>query len=213
MIRRIASVVLVAVSAGLAGPKTTPVGHASNDSVEIEAKLYVDREAIAQILGSDLGGYYIVVDVKLSPRSKIPIWRDDFLLRTDRDGERSKPFQASQIAGKGSLIVSGTGQGAVMGQQRGPVWGGIGNSRPSLGPADGGGMGNTAAVIANKASVDEHKKADPVYDALNSKIFPEKETADPLSGLLYFVMEPKQKVKDLELIYTSPKGKLSIRFR
>ena len=46
---------------------------------------------------------------------------------------------------------------------------------------------------------------------LKEKILPEKETDVPVSGLLYFPME-KQKMKDLELIYTTPEGKLLLRF-
>ena len=48
---------------------------------------------------------------------------------------------------------------------------------------------------------------------LNEKMMPEKKTdSEPVSGLLYFPME-KQKQKDLELIYNTPDGKLSLRFR
>jgi hypothetical protein len=47
---------------------------------------------------------------------------------------------------------------------------------------------------------------------LKEKILPEKETDAPVSGLLYFPME-KQKLKDLELIYKTPEGKLTLRFK
>jgi len=48
---------------------------------------------------------------------------------------------------------------------------------------------------------------------LNEKILPEKEIDQPVSGLLYFPIEPKQKIKDLELVYSGPGSKLSLRFR
>ena len=51
----------------------------------------------------------------------------------------------------------------------------------------------------------------PLLKVLNEKIMPEKKSDGPVSGLLYFPME-KQKQKDLELIYNTPDGKLTLRF-
>jgi len=48
---------------------------------------------------------------------------------------------------------------------------------------------------------------------LNARILPEKESEQELSGLLYFPMEPKQKAKDIELIYNTKGGKLYLRFK
>ena len=53
----------------------------------------------------------------------------------------------------------------------------------------------------------------PLVATLTEKVLPEKETDQPITGLLYFPMEAKQKTKDLELIYNGPAGKLSLRFR
>ena len=44
------------------------------------------------------------------------------------------------------------------------------------------------------------------------RIAQEKESEQPVIGLIYFPME-KQKVKDLELIITTASGKLSMRFK
>jgi len=57
------------------------------------------------------------------------------------------------------------------------------------------------------------KKENPLMRVLSEKILPEKEIDQPVSGLLYFPLDGKQKAKDLELIYTSPAGKISLRFR
>ena len=51
-----------------------------------------------------------------------------------------------------------------------------------------------------------------MLDVLKEKILQEKETETAVSGLLYFPME-KQKLKDLELIYTTPEGRLLLRFK
>jgi len=177
------------------------------------ATLYADRAAIQQLLGSDLGGFYVVVDVRLAPRNneKWKVFRDDFLLRTDRDGERSKPFAPSQIAGQGALVVRRTYDGGgIAGESGGPVFGGgIG------GLGSGGGMGNSSSTVSNTSKIDaEAKNKDTsLLGLLNEKCLAEKETDQPVSGLLFFPMEPKQKIKDLELTYSGPGSKLTLRFR
>jgi hypothetical protein len=210
-------VVLLLAGMSWAAPKAPTTGKASNKSMELDATLYVDREAIQKLVGSDLDGYYVIVDLRLSPKSKLTVSRDDFLLRTDRDGEKATPWEASQIAGPPGLVVSQNGEGGVRSQQRGPVWGGLGGAYPTMG-AGAPEVGNSAGPKANKTTAvnndsNDAKKVDPVFEALKTKIFPEKETDQPVSGLLYFPMDPKQKAKDLELICTTPSGKLSIRFR
>lgn len=205
------------VSALHGAPKKEVVARAGNDTVEITATALADRESIKQALTSDLGGYFVVVDVRLAPKGeKITVRRDDFLLRTDRDGEKARPFAPSQIAGKGALVVSQTGGGGgIMGDSGGPVWGGYPGTmgRPSRIGGDGGGIGSTSE-ISNQASVQSGgKKESPLMQVLTEKVLPEKDTDQPVSGLLYFSMEPKQKLKDLELIYTTESGKLSLRFR
>lgn len=202
---------LIVVSTAFAAPKPAPIPTAKtgNMQVEMTATLYVDKPAIQQLLGSDLGGYYVVISVRLAPKNneKIKVFRDDFLLRTDRDGEKSKPFAASQIAGKGALVVTRNSEGGgVAGESGSPAWGiGMG----------GGGFGNAAGTISNSAKIDNtsKNKETPLLASLTEKILPEKEIDQPISGLLYFPIEPKQKIKDLELIYSGPGSKLSLRFR
>lgn len=197
------------------GDKKVPLLSAENGLVEMTATALVDREAVKQALGSDLGGHYIVVDVRLAPRdgAKLDIHLDDFLLRTDRDGERTTPFAPSQIAGKGALVVS---TGAVSGGG-GTITAGDPGGWGPYGPLGGGGIGmgssgggGTEARATMRSG--NKDKADPMLGVLKEKILPEKQTGDPVSGLLYFPME-KQKLKDLELIYTTPEGKLRLRFK
>jgi hypothetical protein len=183
-------------------PQPTPTNKTGNAMVELTATLYADKESIQQLLGSDLGGYYVVVEVRLTPKNdeKVKVYRDDFQLRTDRDGEKSKPFAPSQIAGRGALIVTPSSEG------RG---GGLGIG---LG---GFGMGGGADTVTNSSKMDKgaKNKENPILGVLNEKVLPEKETDQPISGLLFFPMEPKQKIKDLELTYAGPGSKLMLRFR
>jgi len=195
-----------------AGDKKVPLRSTENDVVEITATVLADREAVRQALGSDLGGHYIVVDVRMAPKDgrKITINRDDFLLRTDKDGERTTPFAPGQIAGKGALVVS---TGASSG---GTVMAGSPGGYGGYGPFGGGGImgGGSEAGTETHATMKSGSKdkADPMLDVLKEKMLPEKETETAVSGLLYFPME-KQKLKDLELIYTTPEGKLLLRFK
>ena len=144
--------------------------------------------------------------------------RDDFYLRTDKDGEKSAPFTGSQIAGKGALVISQRSSGeTVMGQENGPMWGGMpGTMGGPMGmPGQGGGIGNgTSGVTEAEAKVNTggKDKANPLKATLDEKILPEKKTTESVSGLLYFPLE-KQKVKDLELVYKGPAGRINIRFR
>jgi hypothetical protein len=189
--------------------KPAPSAKTGNARLEMTAALYVDRAAIKELLGSDLDGYYVVIDVRLAPKTdeKFQVSRDDFELRTDRDGERSKPFAPSQIAGRSALVIKRTSDGGGIGAENGgPRFGGMGMG--------GGGMGSSGGVSRNSGvSVGPKGKVDPLLAALEEKVLPEKESDEPLSGLLFFPMEPKQKAKDLELTYSGTGSKMLVRFR
>lgn len=203
------SLVAQAFVCALFAASPPPTVKASNMQVELTATLYVDRPSIQQLLGSDLGGFYVVIDVRVGPRNgeKLRVMRDDFGLRTDRDGERSKPWAASQVAGKGALVVGRTYEGGgVAAENGGPsVFGGMG----------AGGIGNAGGTVSNTSRMDSRakNKDSSLLDLLKEKILQEKETDEPISGLLIFPMEPKQKAKDLELTYAGPGSKLMLRFR
>jgi hypothetical protein len=210
---RVLTVGLMSAALLCAADKKVPLRSTENDVVEITATALADREAVRQALGSDLGGHYIVVNVRMVPKEgrKVTINRDDFLLRTDKDGERTTPFAPSQIAGKGALVVTtGASSGGTV------MAGAPGGYGPPYGPLGGGGImgGGSEAGTETHATMKSGSKdkADPILDVLKEKVLPEKETETAVSGLLYFPME-KQKLKDLELIYTTPEGKLSLRFK
>jgi len=212
VVRSILALIIASAAFAANKPSPTPTVKTGNADVELTATLYVDKVSIAQLLGSDMGGYYVVVSVRLAPKNneKIKVFRDDFQLRTDRDGERSKPFAASQIAGRGALVVTRTYEGGgVAAENGGPVFGG------GIGGLGMGGIGNSGGTISNSAKIDSGSKSkeSPILASLNEKILPEKEIDQPVSGLLSFPIEPKHTIKDLELIYSGPGSKLSLRFR
>ena len=198
-----------------AADKPAPSGQAENADAVLDATVYTAKEDIQRVVGSDLGGFYVVVQATLKPKSKLKVMLDDFVLRTDRDGEKSKPYAASQIAGSGAIVVSQTyGGGGVMEQPSGPPFGGVWGPPMQL-PGQGSGIGNSGSEVSNQTTADNarDRKVNPLMKVLESKILPEKETAEPVSGLLFFPMEAKQKAKQLELYYTSPAGRMSLRFK
>ncbi len=212
--------ILAAIAALLPAGKAPPAGRGTTESVELTATLFHDKDAIRKILGSDLEGHYVVVRAVVRSRfgKEIEVRRDNFLLRTDKDGERSTPFTASQVAGRGALVISESGVGGtgVMQERGGPIWGGVPGtgSRPQRVGTDnnsavGGGIGASETKGALKTA---GKDVPPLQKVLEEKVLPEGKTEGTVSGLLYFPLG-KQKVKDLELIYTAPDGKIAVRFR
>jgi len=213
-----AVVLLLAVAMSAAAPKAPPTGRGESESIEVTASLYSEREAIKELVGTDLDGHYTVIEVRVASRfgREIDVRRDDFVLRTEKDGERSGPFAPSQIAGNGALVVSpgGISGGGTMVGPSGPAWGGVPgtNSRPRRLGGEGAGSGGEAVQAQTKAESGEGRKAPPLQKLLEEKLLPEGKTEKSLSGLLYFPLE-KQKVKDLVLTYAAADGKITLRFK
>jgi len=196
---------------------TLPASRGENESVVINATLYSKPEMVKDLLGSDLGGHYIVVAVDVSPRfgKHVAITPDDFVLKTNKDGEHTPPFAPSQIAGRGVMVIRETGGsgGTPMWDNPGPIWGGWpGGGQPHR--VGGNGVGNAGGPDSAEAKTrtGAHEKANPLEAVLTAKELPATKTDKPVSGLLYFPME-KQKVKDLELRYNWTGDKIVMRFR
>lgn len=221
MLARVAGVALALVCAGAARNNDTnklAEARGENESVVITATVYSKPDAVKEVLGSDLGGHYIVVAIQVTPRfgKEVAVNRDDFVLKTDKDGERCGPFAPSQIAGRGAMVVRSTGgSGATpMRDNNGPIWGGLpgmGGQPRKLG-GDGEGSAGAPEGAEAKTRTGAHEKDDPMLAVLKQKELPETKTDKPVSGLLYFPME-KQKIKDLELRYNPSDDKITMRFR
>jgi hypothetical protein len=192
-----------------------------DEHLVVEASAYIDKADVAAALGQDPGMELVVVEVKLAPRgeTKLQVNLDDFTLISRKDGQRSQPLAPSQIAGAGALVVvpgqQGGGGGGMMNPNRGPIWGGM----PGTGtrPRRMGGDGETGAVggpSATQATVNTGGKTteNPLLDVLKEKALPQTETNAPVTGLLYFYLEGKHKLKHLELMYKSPAGRLILDF-
>jgi hypothetical protein len=205
--RLLALFLLPAVFLTAASKKTVASARGENEDLILTVTLYIDPADVKEVIGSDLDGHYIVADVKVDPKygKDISIDRDDFLLRTEKDGEKAKPFAASQVAGRAALVLSRE-DGEVKQKKTGWSLGGIGMG------AGGGGAGSEGAKGPTKATMKDDDEENPLKKILDAKILPEKKTGQPVNGLLYFPME-KQKMKDLELTYGGRENRITLRFK
>jgi hypothetical protein len=183
---------------------------ASDDVVELTAVAHAGRDAAKAILGIDPELNLIVVEVTLRPKgdAEISFTRDDFTLISRKDGQRTQAFHPSQIAGSSVLVVSSSGPGgggAMLGQRRGPIWGGV----PGTGDRPRRAGGDEDAVVGTSEATAESKVAhnddpeNPLLATLKQKELSFKKTTEPCSGLLYFLLEGKHKLKELEMLYRS----------
>jgi hypothetical protein len=203
------AVALAVVLTLSAAKKNVATSKAENEDLTLTVTMHIDPADIKEVIGDDLGGHYIVAEVNVEPKygKDIVVDHDDFVLRTDKDGERAKPYAASQIAGSGALIISHVqGQGAAS-----PGWQNTQVPVVRAGPAmiGSGGEGDTSSA---KATAKNDPKENPLKKVLESKVLPEGKTAAPIRGLLYFPLG-KQKMKDLELVFGGQENRIRLRFK
>lgn len=179
---------LILLAAALLFAKNAPSGKAADASVEI-AGTFLDPEATKQAAGSDFDKAYTVIEVTVTPKGKsLELQPDDFLLRIKSNSDSSGPMSASQVYGAGGgLIVHGV--------------------RRTIGttPTDLGYSGVSAAPSKSDVDVEAIK-------ALQSKMLPAKTITGATTGLLFFPI-PRKGHRDLDLVYSSPTGKVHVEFR
>ena len=217
-IKLLACVMALTVALPAGNKKDTPIGTAGDEWVEVKADIYLAYDEVFSAVGVEVPKGIVAVKVSIKPRGneKIRLNLDDFQLLSYHDGQKSAPYTPTQIAG-GTTIQLKPGQTSTIGigqVSNGPVWGGLGGSRPRELPGNGGGAGNGGSVSAGveAGKVEESKTESPLLKALKEKQLKGGEIRDWASGLLYFPLEGKQKLKDLVLIYMSPAGRLVLAF-
>lgn len=216
---RSAAPIFFAAAALLAAPKrNVGEGRGENESILITATLYADGPAVKEVLGNDLDGHYMVVDVKVTPKygKEAVISRDDFILWAEDDGDHSPAFAASQIAGRTSLVVKrSAGQSASTNPDYSGMPSPYGYPYPGGygGIGIGGGSGHPQDQLhaEMKQNVPDGRD-NPLEKLLNDKILPEKKTGQPVSGLLYFAIE-KHKLKDMELRWGPKDNRITVKFK
>jgi hypothetical protein len=182
--------------------QTVGSGRGENEDMILSVTLYSTPADVKELIGDDLGGHYMVADVKVEPKygKTVTIDRDDFVLHTDDNGEKVKPFAPSQIAGREAIVVTHDGKESKHGISIGGMGGGIGTG--------GNDPGSNHAKVQNGAA----QKDNPLEKTLQEKILQEQKTEKPVGGLLYFPME-KQKLKQLEIRYGPQESRITLRFK
>ena len=215
-------VVLLTAAAVLSGAnkKETPIGTAGDEFVELKADIYVALDEVHKVVEGDMPPGIAVVKVSIKPRGEetLRLDLDQFQLLSYKDGQKSAPYTATQIAGNTTMVLKRADRGgqSIGSVGNGPVWGGLGGSRPREMPGNGGGVGNsgqsgTQGVEAAKVE-ETGAKESPLLKSLKAKQLQEGTIKDWTSGLLYFPLDGKQKLKDLVLLYKSPAGRLVLAF-
>ena len=180
---------IIACLAAAADIKSLP-NQAGNGNIDLSGTVILDSKEIQQVLGTSLDPGYIVVRIKVEPRmlQAIRISADDFTLVSRKDGERSDALAPSQIGGPANLILKSktTYAGSP----------GVSSTSVNLAPAD-----------------TKNAPAGPSIKLLESKMLKDTETKEPVEGLLYFLLEGKNKPKDLGLLYKGPAGHLAMDFK
>ena len=205
---------MMAALAFAADKKKPLPGQAGNDDIELVGTPIIDRAEITQTVGEDMGMGYIVVKMRVTPKTEKPLYvsLDDFTIISHKDGQRSEALAPGQIAGKGALVVKRAAEqpGGVGTATNGPIWAGVGGT--GIGTGRGHENGTVEAKVDKSAGANSEPR-ERLLKALTEKCLPEKPSLEPLEGLLYFPIEGKVKPKDLEIVYKGPAGKLLMEFQ
>jgi hypothetical protein len=189
----------------------SPETSAGNEEIDLVTTIFLTNEEATQKLGMDPGPDIAILQVRVIPKTDKPVQvaADDFILLAHNDGERSKPFTPSEIAGQGALIVTKNTDQKQTKDKKTSSMGGLGGIMVGGGNSS---PGNPVPVTLS-TKVDEKKEGNPkLLAALKEKQLPDKETKEPLEGLLYFRLSGKHKLKDMAVLYRGPAGKLDLEF-
>lgn len=187
-------VALLIVTFAFGADKKPPQGHGENDAVAVTATI-LSLDEVRQQFGSSFGGSFTALEIHLSPKGGKPydVRLDDFILRSQSDGDHSGPMEAAQIVDTGALVINQT-----------------------FAPRTNAEMPQMLAgtKVEMKDDLGNSNSATPgALEALKKGILAEKTITEPVSGVLFFPLSAKEKAKNLVLSYASPGGKLRIEFK
>ncbi len=198
---------LTALSVFGAKKVVSPNTSASNEQIDLIATITIPEEEVTQKLGADPGKGIALLEVRVIPKTDKPIQvsPDDFILLAHDDGERSKPFDPSEVAGQGALVVTNSADGTKVKKTSSTVgFGGI---------MGGGSSPGNPKITAISSKMDPKSQGNAkLLEILKAKELPEKESVQPVEGFLYFPLDGKHKLKNLAVLYRGPAGKLDLEF-
>jgi len=176
-------------------PERKPAdAHGATDMVEVDATLLLEPSDMHDALGADLESGYVIVRVKVSPKSDpVRVTSDDFTLLSRKNGDRADALAPAQIVSKSALTVKRDTRGREWAQQTNQA-----------------GFSGIAGIKREPAGKDD----DALLAALKAKILPDSEGKDAAAGLLYFSLDAaKLKAKDLTLLYKGAGGRITMDFK
>lgn len=189
--------------------------------MEVKARLVRDQQEIAQLLGSDLDGEFILIELNVKPLygAKIELKRDDFMMRSYRNNDTSVAQSPDRISG-GSELVLGKAETLTVGiySQTGvgiPVGGapGTGTRPRRIGGEETLSGGGAKSKETSEISQREREGEGDLLSRLQSRELPIGMVDDIVQGYLYFQLSPKDKPKHLTLNYESEVGEFQIHFQ
>jgi len=189
--------VLLLMSVGIAmdafaAEKKRPQGHGENEIVALSATI-LSQEHVELEFGTGFHGSYTVLEVRLTPKGQaMEVNLDDFILRSESDGDHSGPLAAAQIVDGGALVIKRT-YSPRTNAAADPL---IAGTKVEMKDDLSKGVSGTPEMI----------------EALKKRILKEGQITEPESGLLFFPLE-KKRPGSLVLSYAAPGGKLRIQFK
>jgi len=181
------------------------------EDVEFEARVVRDLEQIEAILGDNLDKDFVLVEMRARPLygTKLTFAHDDFLMRCRRDNDTSNAQSPERIAGTAVLALDQTetsGGGFFQGA-------GAGTSVPVVGSLGRGQQGGTGRISQSEVELTlETTDTETLVARLARLELPLTETDDDIQGYLYFQINPKRKLKHLELDYEGRFGEFRLQF-
>ena len=203
-------ILIVAATTLFAAKKViSPVTSASNEQIDIVATISLSEDEIVQKLGADPGKGIVILQVRVTPKTDQPVQvsPDDFILLAHDDGERSRPFEPSEIAGQGALVVTNSDGSAVRRTNSSVGLGGI------MAGGSGASPGNSKPVALSSKMNTKSVGNEKLLEALKAKQLPAKESIETVEGYLYFPLDGRHKLKNLAVLYRGPAGKLNLEFQ
>lgn len=187
----------------------------SNKVMEMRATLVQDREAMEQRLEGKLPPGLVIVEVLAQTLEDKPIEinLDDFQMVSARDGQKSTPYSAEQLAGGSAMVILNT-----TGRNRAPV---AATRDPVRLPGGAGvgmgqrqGIGNAGTAPSGTVEGEMRKTAgdSKLVETLKKEILPTRVDVNGVKGLLFFPIEGKYKPKDITILYRGREGRITMDF-
>ena len=180
------------------------------EDVALSARLVRDREEITRLVGNDLDGEYVLIELDVKPlyNENVQLIRDDFVLRSYRNGDQSFAQSPDRIAGEAVLVIN---------EGRARSAGDVFSQEPTLGTDTGGvtpgvlGAGAGSAVETKVSA--ETREETTLIGRLRKLELAMGPTRIQVRGYLYFQLNPKHKLKHFVLDYDGSAGECTIPFK